>query len=118
MATAGQRDKLVRIEQRSAVDTPSASGNPVPTWMKLADVYMRRVDSLGRESLGVNQVTAEFNTEWFMPYLSTMDPELLDVPKLRRLVHRGRTHDIKSAVLRPRPEGQQIHLTTVAGTGR
>ena len=46
--------------------------------------------------------------------LAEVDPELVDVPKLRRLVHYGRTYDIQRAVLRDSPEGKQIRLWTLA----
>lgn len=116
-ATIGERDKLVTIQR--GVQTKGTSHLPVTSWNDLAPLtaYMRRIDASGSERLTSAQLQASVDSEWEMPYVAAMDPELVDVPKLRRLVYAGRTFNIQRAVLRDAPEGKQIRLWTLARSG-
>ena len=49
-----------------------------------------------------------------MSYIASMDPELVDVPKLRRLVYQGRTYEIVHAAMIGRREG--IEFLTIASS--
>lgn len=94
---AGRRDKYVTIQQ--ALGEPS-SGFPVDTWTTLGQpVWMSREDVEGDERFDADRLTARHHTVWVMPYQSTMDPDLIDVPKRRRLLYQGRVYDIVSARL-------------------
>jgi hypothetical protein len=42
-----------------------------------------------------------------------MDPEVVDVTKLRRLLYRGWTYDIVAAEILQREEGEAIVMTTL-----
>jgi head-tail adaptor len=92
----GERRHPVAIQQGS--DSVDASGFPTITWTVLhALVWMAREDVGGMERLTSLQTQAAYETRWVMPYQADMDPEVVDVTKLRRLVYRGRSHDIQRA---------------------
>lgn len=118
---AGRRDKLVIIQQRSSVDPMDDAGYPVDgPWTELGREWMSKlsVAELGQQERFVAaQVTASFETEWEMPYRSTMDPEEIDIPKLRRLSYRGRIYDIVFAAVAEVREGKAIKIRTLAASG-
>ena len=116
MSAVGQRDRYVTIQQCSATDAATDTGLPTETWTTLKRVWMSRKDRGFEERLRDQQVAAAFDTTWEMPYMASMDPELVDVPKVRRLLVNGRMHDITGARVMPFEEGQCIELTTLAGT--
>jgi SPP1 family predicted phage head-tail adaptor len=97
----GERDRPVTIQQRATTDTVDDSGFPTDNgagWTTLASsVWMRKLDLKGQERFQANQLSAPFDTQWEMGYRADMDPELLDVPKLRRLLYQGRSYDIVAA---------------------
>ncbi len=113
-ASAGCRDRLVTIQQRSAADAVATSGFPVDSWTTLATVFMEKMDVSGSEAFRAEQLAARYDTRWKMPYRADMDPDLVDVPKLRRLVFQTRTFDIVSASHLGRKRG--IELSTLAST--
>lgn len=111
-AASGARDRQVTIQQLTA--STGGSGYPVETWADLRMVWAHKRDlSVGAERFIANQEVASYNTVWTLPYVADMDPELVDVPKSRRLLVHGRVHDIVAAVEVGRREG--IELRTVAG---
>lgn len=111
---AGRRDKLVTIQGRPSADDVDAGGLPAADFTdRQPAVWMSKQDPRGTESFTENQVMARVDTEWHMPYRPDMDPELLDVPKLRRLVYQGRVYDIAHASLEQRSDGRGIVLFTV-----
>lgn len=111
MIAAGRRDKRVQIQQ----GTPGvgSSGRPITTWTSLGTpVYMSRLDGAADERFAAAQESAWGRAEWYMPYQANMDPELVDVPGLRRLLYSGRVFDIQAASLMERRIG--IELITLA----
>ena len=112
-ASAGRRDLRVTIEQL----TPStgSTGYPIETWTTLTTVWMGREDLLAGERFTANQETAFKDTRWEMEYLADMDPDVLDVPKVRRLNHEGRIYNIRSASMIGRRRA--IELITLAKVG-
>jgi head-tail joining protein len=116
-ADAGERDKPVLIEQLPSTDVDDAAGAPndIDNWTTLERlVWMKRRDFSGAERFRADQVSSSISSVWEMPYQPTMDPDIVDVPKLRRLVFRGRTYGIVAArVVGP---NEMIELTTLAGT--
>ena len=113
--SAGKRDKLVTIE-RYTTNTQQPSGFPSEPWESLGQEWMSKRDSTGNERLKMGELAAAFDTEWVCPYRSDMDPEAIDVPKLRRLVYGGRQFDITRARLADRVERHKIILETLAST--
>ena len=114
---AGRRDWFVTIEQRSATDTPDASsGEPAETWTELiSGMPAAREDAKGTERFAANQMSAPFDARWEINYRADMDPALVDVPELRRLVYENRVHDIVAASEMGRRRG--IELWTLASSG-
>lgn len=108
----GERDRLVTIQQRSAEDATGDGGEPVESWTALVDAYMHRIDASGRERFQASQISAPYDTRWEMGYRADMDPDLVDVTKLRRLLYKGRVYDIVHGALINRQDG--IELATIA----
>ena len=108
-ASAGQRIRYVRIESRT---DPEAQ---FEQWDTLAHEWMARADLSADERFKGDQETAYADTRWVMPYRADMDPELVDVAHLRRLVYEGRAYDIRAA----KPSGwkRDLELTTLARVG-
>ncbi|HEX8030276.1 MAG TPA: phage head closure protein [Vicinamibacterales bacterium] len=109
---AGALDREVTIQQK----TTAASGYPVETWTPLeAGVWMSKQDMRGKERFAAAQVSASYDTRWELQWRDDMDPDAIDVPNLRRLVYRGRVHDITAAMELGRQEG--IALFTLVNPG-
>jgi hypothetical protein len=110
---SGERDRAVLVEK--LVESVSDSRVPIESWETLISVvWMRKMDAKAGEQVKGDQVAAAFDTQWEMGYRRDMDPELLDVPKSRRLRYQGRTYLIVGASLIGRREG--IELLTIGGT--
>jgi hypothetical protein len=87
----------------------SGSGFPIDaTWADLATVAMAREDVEATERERAAQEQAQQYTQWAMPYMPEMDPERVDVMKLRRLVYAGRQYDILGAAAIGRAQGIAI----------
>jgi hypothetical protein len=109
----GQRDRAVSIQQ--ADDDTGTSGFPRESWFPLVNnAWMSKRDIRGEERWKTDQIASKFDSIFEMGYRADMDPELLDVPKLRRLVYQDRIYQIVSATLIGRREG--VQLATVAST--
>ena len=109
---AGDQDRRVLIEQLT--ETEGTSGFPVETWTPLVTVSMKRKDRRSGEAFRSGQLSASFDTEWTTPFRDDLDPARINVPKTRRLVDRGRVHDITAAIEIGRREG--LTLLTLAST--
>lgn len=113
---SSNRDRPVRVEQRPSGDTVDGSGFPTDNgegWTILSDPeWMHKRDLGGTERFHAHQASSPADTAWTMSYRSDMDPDLVDVPKLRRLVYQGRTYDIVAASQIGLREG--VELMTLA----
>ncbi len=109
----GERDRIVTIQQLT--DASGATGFPYEQWTPLADLYASRADDRGFERFRSAQVSATELTRWEIGYRADCDPELVDVPKRRRVVYQSRIFDILAATLIGSREG--IELTTQAKVG-
>lgn len=111
---AGRRDKLITIEQRSIADDTDAEGAPVDAeWTTLVqNVPAARTSQSGWERMKQEQLSARFDARWEINYRPDMDPDLVNVPKFRRIVLGGRVHDITYASQIGRRVG--IELYTLA----
>ena len=110
---SGERDRLITIQKLTQPDNAGSSGFPVETWTTLGTMMASFVPMGGRERFSVDQLSAPFDTQWQIPYRSDMDPDLVQVPKLRRLVYNGRVHDIVSAAVVGRR--RTVELNTLSG---
>lgn len=98
MAEAGLRNRYVTIER--LVESAGESSYPVDDWEVLTTVFASREETrqeVSNERFAGNLLTAPFETYWEMSYRDDMDPEVFDIPKVRRLVYMGRTYDITHA---------------------
>lgn len=111
---AGERDRVVTVQQLT--DGAGDSQFPTETWATLIGTYWcSKEDVGGRERFAMDQTTAPYDTRWQGPYLASLDPELVDVAKTRRLVYQGRVHDIVAASQIGRRDG--IEFLTLARMG-
>ena len=112
--SAGQRTRLVTIEATPADITTSASRFPKEVWSPLVDVWMEKLEVSNAEQLAADQLAGTLSHRWRFAYRCDMDPDLVDVLKLRRLNFAGRIYDITSAIEMGNHES--IELTTKAGS--
>lgn len=113
--SAGQRDRLITIEQ--CVDTAGPTQFPLETWTTLiAGVHAAYDDESGSETLvSAHHVSATDQVRWTIPYRADCDPEVIDVAKRRRVVANGRVYDILAA--NPIGRRQGLELRTRAKVG-
>lgn len=107
---AGDLDQWITLQQLA--ESAGSSGFPVETWSTLDTVWASRNDTSGLERFRSGQLSAPSTTIWQLQFRSDMDPEVLNVPKTRRILQSGRIYDIVAAKQIGREEG--IELTTVA----
>lgn len=122
VSTIGQRDRYVTILSRPSEDAVDDSGAPIEgPWSVMGQAWMGKAAATGfdrsAERYTDEQWSARVETVWHMPYQAAMDPDQVDVPKLRRLVFGALTHDIARADLLAFEDGQQIRLWTRARSG-
>lgn len=109
---AGCLDREVVIQQLT--ESAGTSGFPVESWSTLDTVWMEKMAVTGSERFRAAQLSAPIQTRWQLHYRADMDPDLVDVPKSRRLLYLGRVYDITSAEEIGRQEG--IELMTLASS--
>lgn len=113
MTPSGQRDRSITIQQ--AADSEGTSGVPIEDWTTLVSgMPASKIDAMGRERFVSNQESARFDTTFVINYRPDMDPDLVDVPKSRRIIYSGRVFDIVSATQIGRREG--IEIQTLASS--
>lgn len=98
-------------------DGVDASGAPLETWADLFCAWASREGMRGErggEAMTGDQLVASQITRWIMRYDENLDPDLVDLPKTRRLVYRGRIYDIIEADPIDRAAG--IELRTIASS--
>lgn len=101
------------IEQ--VTESKGASGRPVEAWTLLGKAWMQRLEVnriAEAEHMVAGGLSARVDAAWVMSYQQNMDPEALNVPKLRRLRYESRIYDITSAA--PIGLHDRIQLTTIA----
>lgn len=100
---SGTRDRFITIEQ--AVTVTPASGRPTQEWTTLTEVWARKKELQGLQRFDADQLSEPFDQQWEIPYMASMDPELVNVPKNRRLRVRERIINILWAIELGRREG-------------
>lgn len=118
LSSAGRRDRSITLQKRPAEDTADAnSGEPIDgPWTKLCCEMASRQSLTGSERFQRDQVAARMDDEWEIPYRQDMDPELVDVPKCRRLLYQGRLFEIVAAKVTRL--GRGICLYTLSSSSR
>jgi head-tail adaptor len=109
----GERNRFVTIQQLT--ESLGASQLPVRSWSTLATVWASKEDVRGNEQLVAERLVSRYETRWEIGYRVDMNPEVVDVPKTRRLLLGGRIHDIVDASLIGDSDG--VELLTVGTTG-
>jgi head-tail adaptor len=113
MIDPGLRDRSVVIQSRPVTDEVDTAGFPSPTWTALCTMWARKHAASGQERERYGQTTAAAVDVFEVNYRADLDPELLDVPKLRRVLFNSRIHDIVWAETVDRRDG--IRLVTLTG---
>lgn len=103
----------VTIQELTMTVTPS--NQPKESWSTLCQAWMARDSMTGAERILAAQESAKAITRWVMRYRSDMDPDLVNVPKERRLLYNDRPYNIRAAENLDRKVG--ISLTTLAKVG-
>lgn len=94
--SSGERNLLVTIQQLTEAE--DTEGMPIDgDWTLLYTAQASRMPLGGREQLAAAHVQSPFDTQWQTAYRPEIDPDLVNVPKSRRLVYAGRIHDIVDA---------------------
>lgn len=106
------RDRTITIQQLT--DSTGGSGVPIETWSDLVTMPASRLDISAQERFRSGHESSSVDTTWEINYLAAMDPELVDVPKKRRIVASGRAYDIVAA--RQTERRKLIEIVTLAGT--
>ncbi len=110
---SGNRDRRITIQQLTEVD--ASSHMPQEDWTTLVSMMpASKVDISGRERFAAEQLSARYDTRFEINYRADMDPDLVDVPKKRRILFSGRIFDIVFATQIGRREG--VALMTLAGS--
>lgn len=110
---AGERDVQVTIQRMT--ESTGTSGFPVETWATLTTMFARKEDLRSMERMNLDQLSARADTRWEVNYRVDLDPDLVDVAKTRRVLYKGRAHDITGASIIGRNEG--IELMTLVKSG-
>lgn len=108
----GHLDQRVLVQR--AVNGEDGAGAPLSSWSVLGTFPMGRELIRGMERVQAGFTQSSYDARWLMHYRADMDPDLVDVPKDRRLVFRGRVQEIVTAQHLGRRDG--IELTTKATT--
>jgi SPP1 family predicted phage head-tail adaptor len=101
---------------QSLTDAVDSSGAPIPDPepTNLLTAWMSRETERSGEKFIADQLSGSIVTRWRMRYHHAMDPDLVDVPKKRRLLYQGRAYDITAAETMDRKMG--IILYTLASS--
>ena len=101
---------MVLIEALEPDDTGGSF--PVETWRPQGYEYMARNAERSRERFQNDQLISTGRNVWNVRYRRDLDPDLVDVKKMRRLHWKGKIHDIVDADFRDWEHG--IDLETIS----
>ena len=100
---SAELDRRVRLERR--VEETDASGQSVPRWLPLSEVWAKVEPVNGREAFGQQQVVATGDVRITIRWRD-------DVTPLHRVVHDGRAYDVVSVA----EDGRRVALVIVGRT--
>lgn len=114
-AASGKRDKLVQMVP--VTQAVAGSRYPIETDGTPIEVWAAKEELSGRERLAMNQAVeaASYDSRWIVPFSDAWDPDVVKVPKVFWLTHRGRRYDIVHAEAIGRRS--DVALFTVARNG-
>ena len=96
-----ERDRALTIQ--SLTPTTGSTGFPVDVWTNLTTAqkpyYAKKQDTQGNEKFEEGHLSSPLRTTWVGSYRPDMDPDLVDVPRLRRFLYKNRKFDIVSATM-------------------
>jgi head-tail adaptor len=113
LADTGEMTAEVVVESRPSADAVFPSED---VWTELATVFMRKRTVGGQERFEAAQTSAPVDTIWTFWYRPDMDPDEVEVAKLRRLQFKARQYDVIAAAAIGRMR-QQIELYTLSRIG-
>lgn len=114
MRTVNLGELVHDVTIQQLTDGVDGAGAPQESWSTLMTAWMARRTETSGEAFAGDQLSAAIRTQWTMRYAADMDPDLVDVPKARRLVYQGRAYDILAADVMDRQSG--IVLRTLAAS--
>jgi len=88
----GELNRVITFQTQTSVT--GSGGFPTDVWVDSFDVMARKVDLRGDERFSAGQLSSPFDTMWQTWYREDLDPDLIDVQKEFRIVHRSRIYDI------------------------
>lgn len=116
LTPSGATQCYVTLMQRPTTDSVDESFALVDgPFTTLATVWAKKIELGGEERFRAMQLSTKYDTRWLIKYRSDMDPETVDVTKLRQIVQGSRTHDIVSATMPVRH--REIELVTMSQAG-
>ncbi len=96
---AGELDRKVRLERRTTAQNDY--GEPIETWVLIAEVWASRAVLSGRELFDSDQIAAELMYKFRMYYRSDLDATC-------RIVYGGQNYDIQAVSELGRREGLEV----------
>jgi SPP1 family predicted phage head-tail adaptor len=75
-------------------ESTDASGFPLESWATLCTAWMAKQTERATEEFRSHQESASSIIRWTMRYRADVDPDLVDVPKKRRILYQSRAYDI------------------------
>lgn len=84
----GRMDRKIRIERQIETRDSQGSGESIPKWVPVANVWAEKVDVAGRERFTASQRFAEVDATWRIWWRADVDPTC------RIVVSEGRGEDL------------------------
>lgn len=113
-----KRDRVIELQQRPSADAADPSSHePIDgTWTTLVErMPAGKTNVAGWERFRANQDTARYDQIWEINWRNDMDPNLIDVPKVRRIKDGARFLDIVYAEEIGRRGGIALYTAASAG---
>lgn len=87
-----------RVTFQSLTSVKGTTGFGTEVWVNFVTVAASKKDLRGEERLQAAQLSSPFDTMWQTWYRKDLDPDVLDVTRVRRIIYQGRIYDITRAM--------------------
>lgn len=87
-----------RVTFQSLTSVKGTTGFGTEVWVDFVTVAAAKKDLRGEERLQAAQLSSPFDTMWQTWYRKDLDPDVLDVTRVRRIIYQGRIYDITRAM--------------------